>query len=206
MFGKPGRPTEDGFLRRREIYLAVAPLIEKVGAKRLTMRQVASAAHMSIGGIYHYFPSKRDLVLFGVSAEAFTRSCEEFHSRHGDLAETDPEGFLATYLDSLETVMALCRPALVAAMELGPTTALDAIAAGVDVTLDEFVLPLRAMRPGLADADLDALQRALRRILLGGVLDRNATPSKLKEELRSILEVQVHPDSSLALRDAAVMS
>jgi AcrR family transcriptional regulator len=159
---------------------------------------------MSIGGIYHYFPSKRDLVLFGVSAEAFTRSCEEFHLRHGDLAETDPEGFLATYLDSLENVMALCRPALVAAMELGPTTALDAIAAGVDVTLHEFVLPLRAMRPDLADADLDALQRALRRILLGAVLDRNATTAKLKEEMRSILQVHVRVQSSAAARGSGV--
>ena len=33
MFGKPGRPREDGFVRRREIYSAVAPLIEKVGPK-----------------------------------------------------------------------------------------------------------------------------------------------------------------------------
>ncbi len=29
MFGKPGRPREDVFLRRLEIYTAVAPLLEK---------------------------------------------------------------------------------------------------------------------------------------------------------------------------------
>jgi AcrR family transcriptional regulator len=83
MFGKPGRPPEDVFLRRREIYMAVAPLIEKNGPKGITMRQAAASAHMSLGGIYHYFPSKRELVLFGVSPELFARSCADFHAQYG---------------------------------------------------------------------------------------------------------------------------
>ena len=94
MFGKPGRPPEDAFLRRREIYMAVAPLIESGGTKRLTMRQAARAAHMSLGGLYHYFPSKRDLVLFGISPEMLGRSCADFHERLGHLAETDPARFV----------------------------------------------------------------------------------------------------------------
>lgn len=48
---KPGRPREDGFRRRLEIYTAVAPLLEKDGAGGLTMRQAADAAHVSVGGI-----------------------------------------------------------------------------------------------------------------------------------------------------------
>jgi hypothetical protein len=51
---KPGRPPEDRLKRQYEIFLAVAPLIERYGAKRLTMRQAARAAHLSLGGLYHY--------------------------------------------------------------------------------------------------------------------------------------------------------
>jgi len=60
---KPGRPPEDRLKRQHEIFLAVAPLIERYGARRLTLRQAARAAHLSLGGLYHYFPTKRDLVL-----------------------------------------------------------------------------------------------------------------------------------------------
>lgn len=51
------------------------------------MRQAAAAAHMSVGGIYHYFPSKRDLVLFVLSPEALQRLCHSrtscYHRRSG---------------------------------------------------------------------------------------------------------------------------
>jgi DNA-binding transcriptional regulator YbjK len=90
MSGKPGRPPEDRLKRQHEIYLAVAPLIERHGAKRLTMRQAARAAHLSLGGLYHYFPTKRDLVLHALKPEAVARVCAEFHGRHADLARTDP--------------------------------------------------------------------------------------------------------------------
>jgi|Tabmets5t2r1_1033131.scaffolds.fasta_scaffold05206_2 AcrR family transcriptional regulator len=55
---KPGRPPEDRLKRQYEIFLAVAPLIERYGAKRLTMRQAARAAHLSLGGLYHYWKPK----------------------------------------------------------------------------------------------------------------------------------------------------
>ncbi|MBK9715083.1 MAG: helix-turn-helix transcriptional regulator [Kouleothrix sp.] len=67
LFGKRGRPPEDRLARQREIYTAVAPLIEREGVRRLSMRQAAAAACLSIGGLYHYFPTKRELVLWTVS-------------------------------------------------------------------------------------------------------------------------------------------
>jgi hypothetical protein len=51
MSGKPGRPPEDRLRRQHEIFLAVAPLIERYGAKRLSMRQAARSAHLSLGGL-----------------------------------------------------------------------------------------------------------------------------------------------------------
>jgi len=90
MSGKPGRPPEDRLKRQHEIFLAVAPLIERYGAKRLTMRQAARAAHLSLGGLYHYFPTKGDLVLHALKPEAVARLCAEFHGRHADLERIDP--------------------------------------------------------------------------------------------------------------------
>ena len=70
MFGKPGRPPEDRIQRQREIWAAVSPLIEKHGARKLTMRKAAAVSFLSLGGLYHYFPEKRSLVLFGLDQAA----------------------------------------------------------------------------------------------------------------------------------------
>jgi AcrR family transcriptional regulator len=94
MSGKPGRPPEDRLKRQHEIFLAVAPLIERYGARRLTMRQAARAAHLSLGGLYHYFPTKRNLVLHALKPEAVARVCAEFHGRHADLERTDPHRYV----------------------------------------------------------------------------------------------------------------
>jgi AcrR family transcriptional regulator len=99
MSGKPGRPPEDRLKRQHEIFLAVAPLIERYGARRLTMRQAARAAHLSLGGLYHYFPTKRDLVLHALKPEAVARVCAEFHGRHADLERTDPHRYVQADVD-----------------------------------------------------------------------------------------------------------
>jgi AcrR family transcriptional regulator len=195
MFGKPGRPPEDGFRRRWEIYMAIAPLLEKVGAKGLTMRQAATAAHMSVGGLYHYFPSKRDLVLYGVSPESMQGQCEQSHQRLAPLERTDPHAHLATFLDDLAWVVSAVRPALVAAVELGAGPALDTIEAAMKVALQEFVRAIRAVRTDMGDAEAQTLDRALRHTMFGAMLDRSVTPSDLRSELRSIVEVRLpaHP-------------
>jgi AcrR family transcriptional regulator len=187
MFGKPGRPREDPFLRRREIYLAVAPHLERRGAKRLTMRQVAHAANISLGGIYHYFASKREVVLFGVSPEMFQRSCQDFHQRYGHLEQADPEWLLADGLDAMVAMVSFARPALVASIELGAATALETVEAAMDVTLDDLVCVLRVVRADITDDELHVLQRAVRRVLLGAMLDRSASPAQIHDELRAIV-------------------
>jgi AcrR family transcriptional regulator len=187
MFGKPGRPPEDGFLRRREIYMAVAPLIESDGPKGFTMRQAATAAHMSLGAIYHYFPSKRDVVLFGVSPEMFQRSCADFQHRYGHLERTDPDRLFSASLDAVVAMVSFARPSLVAAIEIGAATALDTIEAAMRVTLEDFARVLYAVRPDVTDAELNSLQRAVRRVLLAAMLDRNSSPSEVHDELRAIV-------------------
>ena len=39
------------------------------------MREVAWAVCVSVGGLYHYFPAKRDLLLYGLNPEAHTFLC-----------------------------------------------------------------------------------------------------------------------------------
>lgn len=134
MFGKPGRPPEDRFQRRLEIWAAVAPLIEQVGARNLTMRQAAAASFMSLGGLYHYFPSKRTLVLFGLDGEAWERACSDIEVRTGRLRAISPElaaeGFCRSVVDQVFFV----RPSMRAAMELGTDGVLSRL--DVDMGLD----------------------------------------------------------------------
>jgi AcrR family transcriptional regulator len=189
MFGKPGRPREDALRRRLEIYTAVAPLIEKAGARELTMRQAANAAHMSLGGVYHYFPSKRELVLFGLSPEALHVRCAELHQQLARVQRTGPRAQLAIFLDSLVRLVSFSRPALLAAIELGAGPTFDTIEGSMKMTLEEFINLARAVRTDLPDAEADALDRALRHTLFGAMLDRSATPKELHSELRSIAEM-----------------
>jgi AcrR family transcriptional regulator len=189
MFGKPGRPREDVFQRRLEIYTAVAPLLEKVGARGLTMRQAAAAAHMSVGGIYHYFPSKRDLVLFVLSPDALQRLCEQ-PQLLAPLERTDPHTHLATFLEGLVRGVPLLRPAVLAAIELGAGPALDFVEATMTVKVPEFVRAVRAVRPDIGDAEAQAIDRAVRHTTLGAMLDRNVTPSELRSELYLIVQMR----------------
>jgi len=187
MFGKPGRPREDVFGRRLEIYTAVAPLLEKDGARGLTMRQAAAAAHMSVGGIYHYFASKRELVLFVLSPDALQRLCKQPHQLL-PLQRTDPHVHLETFLEGLVRGVPFLRPAVLAAIELGAGPAFDFVEATMNTSVPEFVLALRAVRTDIGDAEAQTIDRAVRHATLGAMLDRSVTPSELRNELHSIVE------------------
>jgi len=190
MFGKPGRPREDVFRRRLEIYTAVAPLLEKAGARGLTMRQAATAAHMSVGGIYHYFPSKRDLVLFVLSPDALQRLCELPHLLLAPVEPPESEAHLATFLEGLVRGVPFLRPAVLAAIELGASPALDFVEATMTVSAHEFAQALRAVRTDIGDAEVQTLDRAVRHVTLGAMLDRSVTCAELRSELCSILEMR----------------
>jgi AcrR family transcriptional regulator len=187
MFGKPGRPREDVFRRRLEIYTAVAPLLEKAGARGLTMRQAATAAHMSVGGIYHYFPSKRDLVLFVLSPDALQRLCDRPHQLLPPLEPTASQAHLNTFLEGLVRGVPFLRPAVLAAIELGASPVVDFVEATMTVSAHEFALAVRAVRTDMGDAEVQTLDRAVRHVTLGAMLDRSVTPSELRSELRSLV-------------------
>ena len=187
MFGKVGRPAEDRLLRQREIFEAVAPLILEVGARELTMRQAAYRASMSIGGMYHYFPSKRDLVLHSLKPEAHDRLCIEFYAAYGHLEDSDPDAFLDAFIEFQVHAAEFVRPALHAALDLGADTVWPTLERAMSLGLEDWVRIARRVVPEADERDLVALCRAVRRTMLGAMLDKTITPAELREELRALI-------------------
>jgi AcrR family transcriptional regulator len=187
MSGKPGRPPEDRLRRQHEIFVAVAPLIERYGAKGLSMRQAARAAHLSLGGLYHYFPTKRDLVLHALKPEALNRLCTEFHARYAGLELSNPAQYVAADVDYMAHQCFFIRPAYQAAIELGAEEAWDHIRAGIDGGLDSCTRPLRHALPGCTENEIHSLGRSLRRTFFSALIDRTVTPTELRDELISLV-------------------
>jgi len=187
MFGKLGRPPEDRVQRRREIWAAVAPLIEKHGARNLTMRQAASASFLSLGGLYHYFPDKRSLVLFGLDQEADERVCAEFMAQYGHLKDSDPQAAAEAFIHFFAGRVSFVRPAVHAALELGAEEFLSRLEANLNMGLDGFIQTLRLALPDADDRDLYAVGRAVRRLVFAGLVDRSITEAEIEEELRAVV-------------------
>jgi AcrR family transcriptional regulator len=191
MSGKPGRPPEDRLLRQREIFAAVAPLILERGPRQLTMRQAASAACLSLGGLYHYFRTKRELVLHGVQPEAFARLCEDFYRESGHLEGSDPPAMLDAFLDFQIREIEFVRPAIHAALDIGGDAFWRALENGVSRGLEAYVRVLGSVIPHATERDLEALGRAMRRSLFAAMLDPSVTPDELRDELRSLADGSV---------------
>lgn len=188
MSGKPGRPAEDRLRRQHEIFLAVAPLIERYGARRLTMRQAARAAHLSLGGLYHYFPTKRDLVLHALKPEAVARLCADFHGRHADLERTDPRRYVQADVDYMARQCFFIRPAFQAALELDAEVGWDHIQASIEGGLESCTRPLGHALPECTPEEIHRLGRSVRRTFFSALLDRTVTPDEMRQELLSLIQ------------------
>jgi len=187
-FGKPGRPPEDKLARQREIYEAVAPLILEVGARRLSMRDAARAAHMSVGGLYHYFPTKRDLVLHSLEWEARHRLCREYREQLFSLSGWNANAHIEVYLDLSIRMFAFMRPSVQAALELDAEELQEALDAGLAANVGELVESLRLVSPEATELGLEKLARTIRRVVLGALVDQHADLDETREQLRAIVE------------------
>lgn len=188
-FGKLGRPPEDRLARQAEICAAVGPLILERGVGRLSMREAAHAACLSVGGLYHYFPTKRDLALHALRPEALMRTCQDFHAAYGDLAERDPARYLEAYLDMLTATAGFLRPAVWAALELGVAELQEGLALGFSMPLiyEEFLDLLGRALPDADQRDVPALANAVRRTVVGALLEKQTTAEALRSELAALL-------------------
>jgi AcrR family transcriptional regulator len=195
-FGKRGRPPEDRLARQREIYEAVTPLMmAQGGARRLSMRDAAQAACLSIGGLYHYFPTKRELVLHGLCPEAILRRCQDFHAQFEHLAEADPQQYINEGIDLIVSHVEFCRPAIHAALELGTESFWEVIDALLTGTEQAFEVNLQRLLPETSDQEVRRWGRAIRRALCAALLDKSISPDELRDELHILADGYAHRGS-----------
>jgi AcrR family transcriptional regulator len=160
----------------------------EVGARRLTMRTAARAACLSLGGLYHYFPTKRDLVLHALKPEAFAKICYQFEAESGHLRRTDPSAFLSAFIDFTVSQNVFVRAAVQAALDLGAETFWEMLDAGINAGLDDFTEFLRGFVPGADERDLTLIARSFRRAFFAALLDRTMTADELRTVLLALVE------------------
>jgi AcrR family transcriptional regulator len=183
MFGKPGRPPEDRLLRQREIYEAVIPVMQAGGVRELTMRQAAQAACPSVGGLYHYFPSKRDLVLHGLNPAALERRCADFWARSRHLEAGQPAQFLEALVEAFVDKVAFVRPSVQAALELGADSLWAGFEPCIDVGIARLAEALARVAPLAARQDPQLFRRAVRRVFFAALVDPSTRPEEVRAEL-----------------------
>lgn len=187
-FGKPGRPPEDRLARQRAIYEAVAPMILARGVSQISMRDAAHASCLSVGGLYHYFPTKRAMVLFPFQPDEIERGCQDFWARFGHLAEHDQERYVTSFLEYLEyLIFDYYRPALHAALELGSSVVWTVLDRTLTVALDQFAADLQHLEPGIPAASLNELARTLRREVFAAMFDTTMSPDELRKVVLALI-------------------
>ena len=176
----PGRPSEDRFQRREEIFRAAAPVLLERGTD-VTMRQLAKTAHVSVGTLYTYFSSKADLLTFPLQDESCAEQLRRFEAANGQLAEHDPEAYVVTFIDEMVATFPLLRASFAAAVALGAEGFWEAMDDAIGGELEERLVAL--VRTRGPEFDPETRARSLKRIFLGAVLDRSVLPYELRRDL-----------------------
>jgi hypothetical protein len=113
--------------------------------------------------LYHYFPTKRDLVLHALKPEAVARVCAEFHGRHAGLERTDPLRYVEADVDYMAHQCFFIRPAFQAALELDADVAWEHIEASIEGGLESCTRPLGFALPECTSDEIRSLGRSVRR-------------------------------------------
>ena len=179
--GKPGRPPEDRLARQNEIYEAVAPLILQRGVRAISMQQAAEVSYLSIGGLYHYFPTKRDLMLHAIQPETISRLCLDFHQQSDHLANFHPQQHFDAFYNYLLHSTLFLRPSVCAATELG-IDVFAMIYKNVEAAVIEFAETFRRLAPNLPEAHIQALAQSVSHFCLAKLIDTTHTNEELRTE------------------------
>lgn len=185
-FEKPGRPANDPAEERLRIYAAALPVIREEGA-RASMNAIAQSAHMSVGGIYHYFDSKHDLLLHGLNLEALALACDTFHRAMWDAVDRGAPAVAAAYVDKSVYMFRLIQPAALAAVEMGISEIRAQLAGAMQQDADGLIQVLIAVSPDLSDGTRTDLAAAIRRTLLALSLDPQATEDDVRRQLTALI-------------------
>jgi AcrR family transcriptional regulator len=184
-----GRPPEDRLRRQREIFAAVGPLILASGAKHLSMQDAARAAHVSLGGLYHYFGGKRELLLAGLRPDLLAHRCQAFHAATDHLMHEDPSAYLEAFVRFSVDGIVFIRPSVWAAVELGSDALWPSLEAALGANTREFLEALRAAltTSELRIAGIARCGRTWRRLVFGMVMDREAPVQEMEAGLLALL-------------------
>jgi AcrR family transcriptional regulator len=166
-----GKVTQgEGTSTRRRILQIALTLMAQRGVDGTSMRDLAAAANLNVASLYHYFPSKRDLLEAVLVEQGFlpiemARSEPNGNGRHDGVATL--EQLLAATLDSMFEVQDFIRLMMGEAMRDEST----ARAVGLDLFtsfqsgMEEWV---RTHRPDLDEqSGAPAVARLLSAMLVG---------------------------------------
>jgi AcrR family transcriptional regulator len=147
-------------------------LMARVGAHGTSMRAVAAASGLNVATLYHYFPSKRDLLQAAIA-----------HRRAADLPQSSPfpEGLAGTVEDRLAALLDhvfvgmtadedLWR-ALIAEAMRGDDDVFEPLLETADAFGDALAGWLRALCPDAPGLHDPALVRALRNTVIGVLVE-----------------------------------
>ncbi len=184
-FRKPGRPRENVVERRLDIYERVAPLLAERGMRGLSMEQAARAAHVSVGTLYRYFPSKDSLVLYGINPEPADLLCTRFAR---SLAQVEDRRAIRAALAAfiVQTVQ-LMRPSVDAAIRLGPDVVRGRLDHVARQPLETFPALLARAMPVDDGRTLEHVESVIRRTIVSTLMEREPESEELREAFEAVL-------------------
>jgi AcrR family transcriptional regulator len=157
---------------RERILESALGLMARVGAHGTSMRAVAAASGLNVATLYHYFPSKRDLLQAAIA-----------HRRAADLPQSSPfpEGLAGTVEDRLAALLDhvfvgmtadedLWR-ALIAEAMRGDDDVFEPLLETADAFGDALAGWLRTLCPDAPGLHDPALVRALRNTVIGVLVE-----------------------------------
>jgi AcrR family transcriptional regulator len=171
--------------QRDRILDATLTLLARGGAHGTSMRAVASACGLNVATLYHYFPSKRDLVHAAIA-----------HRRVADLVPAPfPEGLAGSVEDRLAALLDHLFVGMIADEELWRTLLADAIHGDDDVfqplletanafehALAQWLRDLCPDAPALREA---AVVRAIRNAVIGVLVEHLPQPEGRRPALEA---------------------
>jgi AcrR family transcriptional regulator len=200
-----GRPPEDRFARRSEIYDRVYPLVLERSAGALTMRELARAALMSVGGLYHYFSSKRELLFFPLLPDTCQEHYERFRARWSHLRWEDPRRYLDEFLRELASSALQMRPAVVAALEIGAGELWQTMEQSMQVEMSDLLDVVGEVH-AIGPVQLAPLARQIRRTVMGAMFDPDIAPQELRDQLDALITGTAARASAHAQRVPSVVT
>lgn len=130
-------------------------------------------------------PHDVDLLTFPLQDASCAEQLRRVEVAHGQLAATDPERYVAAFIDEMVATFPLLRAFFLAAVQLGADGFWEAMDDAIGGELEERLASLVQARGAGFDPVLRT--RSPKRTYLSAVLDRSITPAELRRDLTTVL-------------------